>query len=80
MQKKQTAWRRELSPAAPYPACNREAELLNLVYAMGMELQANPQLYTAGDSQLWASYNHTGLDTETLLETYGQAIAYVAAV
>lgn len=79
MQKKQTAWRRELSLSGPYPACNREAELLNLVYALSTELQANPRLYTAGDSQLWASYNHAGLDAETLLDTYGEAIAFVSA-
>ncbi len=72
------AWQQEIAAPAMKEVPSPDVHLINMVYALSLELTANPTVCADGADGLWIYYEGACFACEELLQEYGLSLAVIS--
>lgn len=72
------AWQQEIAAPAMKGMPSPDVHLINMVYALSLELTANPTICADGADGLWIYYEGACFACEELLQEYGLSLAVIS--
>ena len=72
------AWQQEIAAPAMKGVPSPDVHLINMVYALSLELTANPTICADGADGLWIYYEGACFACEELLQEYGLSLAVIS--
>lgn len=72
------AWQQEIAAPAMKEVPSPDVHLINMVYALSLELTANPTVCADGADWLWIYYEGACFACEELLQEYGLSLAVIS--